>query len=181
MLVIFLFLSGIAGATSLTNVAATISDLFGDSDSAGQPMALWVAGSSIGPTLGGLAGVWIIKAGLGLKWLFLVNVILGFGLAVIVVFVPETLPRLVVARTVGKTALVDQGLASAAGAAKLEGKGGNDKKVYGLIQALTNSLRYLFTQPIILFTGIFNGVANGVLLLFVTGIVTDYLTLKHLT
>ena len=89
MLVIFLLLSGIAGANSLSNVAATISDLFGDSGSAGQPMALWVAGSSIGPTLGGLSGVWITKAGLGLRWLFLVNVILGFGLAIIVIFVPD--------------------------------------------------------------------------------------------
>ena len=144
-------------------------------------MALWVAGSSIGPTLGGLAGVWIIKAGLGLKWLFLVNVILGFGFAVIVIFVPETLPRLVIAKKLGKTALVDQGFAAVAGMAEPESQGSNNRRVYGLGQALTNSLRYLFTQPIILFTGVFNGVANGVLLLFVTGIVTDYLSLKHLT
>ena len=42
MLVIFMFLAGIANSTALNNVAVTVSDLFGDSDGAAQPMALSV-------------------------------------------------------------------------------------------------------------------------------------------
>ena len=144
-------------------------------------MVLFVAGGSVGTTLGGLAGIWIIKAGLGLKWLFPVNVIIGFGLAVIVVFVPQTLPRLVIAKETAKTALVDQIFAQAAETDELESLGSNKSIVYGVRLAMTNSLCVLFTQPIVLFTGVFNGVANGVLLLFITGLVTDYLSVKRLT
>ena len=92
-----------------------------------------------------------------------------------------TLPRLVIAEKLGKAVLADRSFAPVAGMAEPKIHGRNNRRDYGLGLALTNSLRYLFTQPIILFTGILNGVANGVLLLFVTGLVTDYLSLKHLT
>lgn len=180
MLVIFLFLSGIAGATSLNNVAATISDLFEGSDSAGQPMALFVAGGSVGPTLGGLAGTWIVTAGYGFKWLFLANIIIGFALAIIMVFIPETLPRLVMAKAAGRPALAAKEPSQSARAYDSESQG-KRVIVFNAAFALTESLRLLFTQPIILFTGIFNGIANGVLLLFITGIVTDYLRVKGAT
>lgn len=42
MLVIFCFLTGCAGSVALCNVAGTIADLFGDTDGAAQPMALFV-------------------------------------------------------------------------------------------------------------------------------------------
>lgn len=52
MLIIFSFLIGLAGSTALSNVAGTISDLFGDRDIAGQAMAMFVASANIGPSLG---------------------------------------------------------------------------------------------------------------------------------
>lgn len=52
MLIVFSFLIGLAGSTALSNVAGTISDLFGDRDIAGQAMAMFVASANIGPSLG---------------------------------------------------------------------------------------------------------------------------------
>ena len=181
MIVIFSFLSGIAGATSLSNVAATVSDLFQSSDSAGQPMALFVAGGSIGPVAGNLIGSRILQDGLGFKWLFLINVIIGFGLACILGFVPETLTRLVKTSASRSTVFADQESPPPFEAFEPRSQGSNSRTVYDLTFAFTESFRLLLTQPIILFTGIFNGIANGILLLFITGLVTDYLTVKNLT
>ena len=38
------------------NVAGTVADLFGDSDGAGQPMALFVLGANYGPSIGSPVG-----------------------------------------------------------------------------------------------------------------------------
>lgn len=51
MLIIFMFLTGFAGSTALSNVAGTIADLFGDRDVAGQAMALFVCSANIGPSV----------------------------------------------------------------------------------------------------------------------------------
>ncbi len=71
MLIIFQLLCGAAGSTALTNVAGTIADLFGDSDGAGQPMALFVAAANIGPSLGSPVGEWICdNVHMGAPWIF---------------------------------------------------------------------------------------------------------------
>ena len=103
-----MFLCGIAGSTALSTVADTIADLFGDVDGAGQAMALFVVSANTGPSLGSPVGGWITdNPSLGLKWIFLINVIIGFGFAVIMCFIPETLPRLVIARAAAETRDVD--------------------------------------------------------------------------
>lgn len=104
MLIIFMFLAGTAGSTALSNVAGTIADLFGDVDGAGQAMALFVVSANVGPSIGSPIGAWITdNPKLGLKWVFLINVIIGFGYAVIMCFIPETLPRLVIAKAASKS------------------------------------------------------------------------------
>ena len=62
MMVIFMFLSGAAGSTALSNVAGTIADLYGDRDNAGQAMCLFVASANIGPSLGSPVGTHIFLA-----------------------------------------------------------------------------------------------------------------------
>jgi len=75
MLIIFMFLIGVAGSTALSNVAGTIADLFGDVDGAGQVMALFVVSANVGPSLGSPVGAWITdNEKLGYEWIFLINV-----------------------------------------------------------------------------------------------------------
>ncbi|MCJ1396155.1 hypothetical protein MMC18_009044 [Xylographa bjoerkii] len=186
MLVIFMFLAGIANSTALNNVAATVSDLFGDSDGAAQPMALFVVGGTVGPTIGTLTATWIIDANLGLKWIFLINVIIGVGFAVIIAFVPETLPSLVIANTKGQGGGAHDTITEVRKAETVDTPVDEGSQMHAnLLQELkfitTTTFRILFTQPIIALLGIYNGVANGILLLYITGLVETYLVNKHLS
>jgi len=71
MLIVFQFLCGAAGSTALSNVAGTIADLFGDLDGAGQPMALFVAAATYGPSIGSPVGEWVAEnESMGLPWIF---------------------------------------------------------------------------------------------------------------
>jgi len=76
MLIIFNFLCGVAGSTSISNVAGTIADLWGDRDDAGQAMALFVVGANVGPSIGSAVGVWIAEnPHMGLPWAFWIRYI----------------------------------------------------------------------------------------------------------
>ena len=71
MLIIFQFLCGAAGSTALSNVAGTIADLFGSSDSSGQAMALFVWSAAVGPSIGSPIGELITSnENMGLPWIF---------------------------------------------------------------------------------------------------------------
>ena len=77
MLIIFQFLCGAAGSTALSNVAGTIADLFGDSVSAGQPMALFVMSANIGPSIGSPIGELIAdNENMGLPWIFWIKYVI---------------------------------------------------------------------------------------------------------
>ncbi|KAL3418748.1 polyamine transporter 3 [Phlyctema vagabunda] len=163
MLIIFMFLAGIAGSTALSNVAGTIADLFGDIDGAGQAMALFVMSANIGPSLGSPVGGWITdNPNMGLKWIFLINVIIGAAFAIIMCFIPETLPRLVIAREAAKANTVD-----ADEAAILKTKVNLLKEVRFVA---TMTFRIMFTEPIVLLLGIYNGFAYGILFLYLDGV-----------
>jgi MFS family permease len=71
MMITLMLLSGISGSTALSNVAGTITDLFGDADNAGQPMALFVMSANTGPSIGSVIGEWIVdNPHMGLNWVF---------------------------------------------------------------------------------------------------------------
>ena len=71
MMVIFMFLCGTAGSTALSNVAGTITDLFGDLDHAAQPMALFAMSANTGPSIGSPIGEWIVdNPHMGVNWIF---------------------------------------------------------------------------------------------------------------
>jgi len=97
MLIVFMFVAGVVGSAALTNVAGTISDLFGDIDGAMQPMALFVCAANIGPSMGSPLGEIIVKY-LGWRWIFMVNIIGGGVFAIGLCFVPETIARYAIAR-----------------------------------------------------------------------------------
>ena len=163
MLIVFMFLCGIAGSTALSNVAGTIADLFGDVDGAGQAMALFVMSANIGPSIGSPVGGWISDdASLGIKWLYLINVIIAFGYALIMCFMPETLPRLVIAKAAAKSENAD-----ADEVAILRTKV-NVLKELRFVATMT--FRIMFTEPIVLCLGLYNGFAYGILFLYLDGV-----------
>jgi multidrug resistance protein len=165
MLIIFQFLCGAAGSTALTNVAGTIADLFGDSDNAGQPMALFVAAANYGPSLGSPIGEWIAdNANMGWRWIFYINIIIGGVFAFALIFVPETLPKVVISQTVKRHGSVDENaVAVALGSSKIQ--------VLNEIRFIaTMALRIMVTEPIVIFLAVYNGWAYGLLFLYLDGV-----------
>lgn len=163
MLIIFMFLIGTAGSTALSNVAGTISDLFGDVDGAGQAMSLFVASANIGPSLGSPVGAWIgDRTDMGLKWIYLINVIIGFAFAIGMCFIPETLPRLVIAEAAKKEQAIDSTEAEIM------------KSKINVVQELsfvaTMTFKIMFTEPVVTALGIYNGFAYGILFLYLDGV-----------
>jgi MFS family permease len=65
-LIIFSFLSGAAGSTAATNVAASVSDMFAYKY-AGQAMALFVVSANVGPSIGSPLGE-LCAENLGYHW-----------------------------------------------------------------------------------------------------------------
>ncbi|OAG34800.1 hypothetical protein AYO21_11014 [Fonsecaea monophora] len=165
MLVIFCFLIGCAGSVALCNVAGTIADLFGDHDGAAQPMALFVLSANFGPSLGSPIGEWIAEnESLGWRWIFYINIIIGGAFAVLLCFIPETLPRLVIARAVKRRGSVDQNAVDIAlGSSRLS-------VVRELKFVATMALRIMFTEPIVISLGLYNGFAYGLLFLYLDGV-----------
>jgi MFS family permease len=126
-------------------------------------MALFVVSANVGPSLGSPVGGWITaNPSLGLKWIFLINVIIGFGFAVVMCFIPETLPRLVIAK---KAALAED--VDSTEAAILRSKVDVWKE---LRFVATMTFRIMFKEPIVLFLGIYNGFAYGILFLYLDGV-----------
>ncbi|KIY51207.1 vitamin b6 transporter bsu1 [Fistulina hepatica ATCC 64428] len=163
MLAIFQLLCGIAGSTALSNVAGTIADLFGDADNAGQPMALFVASANIGPSIGSPIGEWISEnPHMGLPWLFWINTIIGATFALVMCFIPETLPRVVISNAAKQGVPMDDDELAVAHA-----------KVYVLREirfVATMAIKMIFTEPIVLFLGLYNGWAYGMLFLYLDGV-----------
>lgn len=163
MLVIFQFLAGTSGSVALCNVAGTIADLFGDSDGAGQPMALFVASANAGPSIGSPVGEWIVEnANMGLPWIFWINTIIAACFVVGMVFLPETLPRIVISNAVRKK-----------GAANPQEVLIAEEKIDVLKEmrfVSTMALKIMVTEPIVIFLGLYNGFAYGLLFLYLDGV-----------
>jgi MFS family permease len=154
MLIIFQFLCGAAGSTALTNVAGTIADLWGDRDDAGQPMALFVLSANVGPSLGSPIGEWIaINPNMGWRWIFYINIIIGGVYAFAMIFVPETLPKIVISKAVERHGSVDESaVAVAIGSSKI-------KVMQEMRFVFTMALRIMTTEPIVMFLALYNGTA----------------------
>jgi len=152
MLIIFQFLCGAAGSTALSNVAGTIADLWADRDDAGQPMALFVLSANVGPSLGSPVGEWIaVNPHMGWRWIFYINIIIAGAFAFAMIFVPETLPRIVIARAVKRHGSVDENtLAVAAGSSKI-------RVMQEMRFVATMALRIMITEPIVIFLALYNG------------------------
>ncbi|OBA17511.1 uncharacterized protein OGAPODRAFT_15756 [Ogataea polymorpha] len=204
MLAIFMFIIGLCGSTALSNVAGTIGDLFGNSDMASQPMALFVFSANTGPSIGGVVGEAIGEnLSLGYKWVFLINIIIGAAFFVGLMFVPETLPRIVIPERMaveGKDVPPviirefkyffntltgrDQDFLNEVA----DPKDPNTTIVVEKVSAI-NEIKFVFvmalkmmvTEPIIIFLGLFNGFAYGLLFLYLDGIFTVFVYNNNLS
>ncbi|TAQ86740.1 hypothetical protein B7494_g4940 [Chlorociboria aeruginascens] len=162
MLVTFMFLSGVAGSTAVTNVASTIADLFGNVDGAGQAMGLFVVSANIGPALGSPVGGWIAdNTYMGLRWFFLTNVFIGLTFSSIMATMPETLPRLVIAKAAEKANPGSEF------ASILRSKVNVPTEIKFVT---TMTFRLMFTEPIILFMALSNGFCFGLMFLYLDGV-----------
>ncbi|KAI3541418.1 polyamine transporter 3, partial [Colletotrichum filicis] len=167
-LILFMFLSGAAWSTSLSLVPAVFSDLYLDRDDIGQPIALFVIGASVGPTLGGVVATALMDAGADLKWYFLITVFVSAACAIPMSFVPESLNAARAGDGSKVTGPVPQ--------TKLDASPTPRGRWY----FLTRVWYLLATEPIIWITGIYNGLANGVFVLTVGGSITTLTEFKGL-
>lgn len=164
-MVVLMFLSGAAASAGLVNVAGTVADMYGSNDNAGQPMSLFVACSAIGPSLGSPVGQWVAdNTNMGLDWVFWLNVIIGGAFAVVLAILPETLPRLVIAKSLGAS----NRTAVEKARAKLLARRIDVSREIRFICTMT--LRIMLTEPIVTFFGIYNGYAYGLLFLYLDGV-----------
>lgn len=174
MMIIFMLLCGIAGSTALSNVAGTIADLFGDADHAAQPMALFVMSANTGPSIGSPIGEWIgFNPHMGLNWVFWINLIFAGFFVVVMSFIPETLPRMVIARAAKKE------LAAHEADVVVTPPKVNVLKEMRFVTTMT--FRIMFTEPIVAFLGIFNGFAYGLLFLYLDGVYDVFAFNNHLS
>lgn len=206
MIAIFMFIIGLCGSTALSNVAGTIGDLFGASDEASQPMALFVFSANAGPSIGGIVGEAIAEnSSLGYKWIFIINIIIGSVFVLFLCFIPETLPRIVIQErtaTDGKDVpniiirefgylmeiikfktpsykiLYDEKLSEEGDEAVIVEKIStiNEIKFIAL-----QALKMMVTEPIIIFMGLYNGFAYGILFLYMDGIFDVFVFNNHLS
>lgn len=179
-LIFFMFMSGVAWSTSLSLVPAAFSDLYLHRDDIGQPIALFVIGASVGPSIGGVVATAMLNADADLKWYFLVTVIVSGACAVPMLFVPETLPPKGMrdGREKNGTPLhppVAQPRDGAATIPAVDGRNAQSGTWY-----LTRVWVLLATEPIIWITGVYNGLANGVFVLTVVGSITTLADFKGL-
>ncbi|GME67833.1 unnamed protein product [Ambrosiozyma monospora] len=194
MMAIFMFFLGLWGSCSLCNVAGTISDLFGLSDEASQALSIFIACSNIGPSVGSVVGEAIVEnEKLGLKWIFLINIIIGAVFSVGLAFVPETLPTIVISErnsVAGKevpnvvirefkyfialfTGKKPDWVQMTPGDDEKEENGvdvNKTDKVQELKFVTGMALKMMVTEPIIIFLGLFNGFAYGLMFLYLDGV-----------
>jgi len=79
-------------------------------------------------------------------------------------FIPETLPRIVISRAVNRRGSVDQNsLEVAMGSTKVS-------VLREMRFVITMALRIMVTEPIVIFLGLYNGWAYGLLFLYLDGV-----------
>ncbi|KAG9540853.1 MFS multidrug transporter-like protein, partial [Aureobasidium melanogenum] len=129
------------------------------------PMALFVLSSNYGASLGSPIGEWIgINPHMGWRWIFYMNIIWGGAFALVMFFMPETLPTIVIAREVKKRNTDDPN-------AKVVAAEMTKVNVFQEIRfVLTMALRIMCTEPIVIFLGFYNGFAYGLLFLYLDGV-----------
>lgn len=88
-------------------------------------------------------------------------------------FVPETLPRLVIAREASKAETVDQD--------EIAVLRTHIDVIKEMRFVATMTFRIMFTEPIVLLLGIYNGFAYGILFLYLDGVFDVFVANNNLS
>jgi MFS family permease len=154
-IIVFSFLSGVAGSTAVTNIAASVSDMFPYSH-AGQAMALFVVSANVGPSVGSPIGE-AVAENLSYHWWYYINIIIGGAFAFILACLPETQPSVVIAKASPPGDPLGE---------KIRERKKNLNVAKEMMFVTGEALKIFFTEPIVAFLGIFNGFAYGLLFLY---------------
>lgn len=193
---ILMFIIGVCGSTAVSNVAGTVGDLFGASDEASQPMAIFVFSANAGPSIGGIVGEAIAdNSSLGYKWIFIINIIIGSAAVVGLCFLPETLPRIVISERMAvegqenvshvvfrefkyfKEMILGKSPSWKAQYEEKINELGTEAIAVEKVSVINEikfvaitALKMMVTEPIIIFLSLYNGFAYGILFLYNDGI-----------
>lgn len=160
------FLAGMGGGAPLTNTGGSISDLWVRNESGG-PMAVYGLSSTFGPPMA-LVVTGYIGQNVGWRYIFWVLMAItgGFWL-VLVITVPETRHTIILDRKARRASkrMREENLASAQTTTSTHAD--NRKGLHELFAiTLTRPFRFLMTEPITLFSALYNGFLYGLVYLF---------------
>lgn len=177
MQIVFMFFCGVSGSASLTNVAGSIADVFGDVAGASQPMALFVISANVGPSFGAPLGRWLADdPKLGFQWVFKLNAIIAGVFTLLLLIPPETLPRILMAEGAREDAIRDNETEPSEIGFKMNLALFNEVKFM-----TTQTFMMLITEPIIIFLGLFNGFTYGLLFLYLNSLKPVFVDNNHLS
>ncbi|KAI9039329.1 MFS transporter [Aspergillus affinis] len=160
------FLAGLAGGAPLTNTGGSISDLW-ERNSSGGPMAVYGLSSTFGPPTALIMSGYIGRNA-GWRWIFwtLMAITGGFWI-LLVVTVPETRHTIILQRKTRRVSkeMRKENLQSAESVN--DAAAGGRKGLHELFAiTLTRPFRFLFSEPITLFSALYNGFLYGLVYLF---------------
>ncbi|RDW67661.1 hypothetical protein BP6252_09057 [Coleophoma cylindrospora] len=149
MLIVFRFLTGLAGSCPLTLGAGTVADLF-HQEERGRIMAIWTLPVLLGPTIGPIAGGYLSES-LGWRWDFWFLII-----------VRETYPAAILQKRVNRLRKEtgNRSLQSVLRSTK------TPREVF--LQSITRPTKMLFCSPIVLGLSVMTAVTYGTLYLLFT-------------
>ncbi|KAJ5344043.1 hypothetical protein MYU51_016777 [Penicillium brevicompactum] len=160
------FIAGCAGGAPLTNTGGSISDLWERNESGG-PMAVYGLSSTFGPPMA-LVITGYIGLNLGWRWIFWVLMAMTGGVwLVLVTTIPETRHTTVLQHKAKRVRrqMKKEHLASAESTADMHASSRKGlHELFGI--TLTRPFRFLFSEPITLFSAIYNGFLYGLVYLF---------------
>lgn len=160
------FIAGVGGGAPLTNTGGSISDVW-ERNASGGPMAVYGLSSTFGPPMA-LVVTGYIALDLGWRWIFWVLMAITGGFWVIlVVTIPETRHTIILQRKTRRVIkqMKKENLKSAESTADAHAPERKDLRQVIWI-TLTRPIRFLFTEPITLFSAIYNGFLYGLVYLF---------------
>lgn len=159
-------LAGLAGGAPLTNTGGTVSDLW-ERNASGLPMAVYGLSSTFGPPMA-LVVTGYIGLNLGFRWIFwILMIITGFFWVLLAITVPETRHSIILQRKAARARkkMRREGLASAA--TTTDQHASQRQSLPQLFRiTLSRPFYFLFTEPITLFSALYNGFLYGLVYLF---------------
>ncbi|KAL4806061.1 polyamine transporter [Aspergillus unguis] len=165
-LIVCRLIAGMAGGAPLTNTGGTISDIW-ERNASGGPMAVYGLSSTFGPPMA-LVMSGYIGLNAGWRWIFWVLMIITGGFWILLALtIPETRHSIILQRKAkrARKQMKKEGLASAESTDDMHSA---DRKGLGKLFRITMSrpFIFLFTEPITLFSAIYNGFLYGLVYLF---------------